>query len=169
MSICSTLLNVPLKLKGRSRIRLGFGFFFCVFTIIFPCRCPHNAACPPAPPQNRWPSCSFFRTLFSVGRCFLLFPWPFSRTGNFCSAGYSFSPSGVFAPFPLEPSASAGIFLSPTLLRAVLFVAKFIYSASGIGLWSPLLQQNRAYAGFSFGKSSLFFCFYFIDPLSNIT
>ena len=44
LSICSTLLNVPLKLKGRSRIRLGFGFFFCVFTIIFPCRCPHNAA-----------------------------------------------------------------------------------------------------------------------------
>ena len=34
MSICSTLLNVPLKLKGRSRIRLGFGFFFCAFTII---------------------------------------------------------------------------------------------------------------------------------------
>ena len=44
LSICSTLLNVPLKLKGRSRIRLGFGFFFCVFTIIFQCRCPHNAA-----------------------------------------------------------------------------------------------------------------------------
>lgn len=82
LSICSTLLNVPLKLKGRSRTRLGFGFFFCVFTIIFPCRCPHNAACPPAPPQNRWPSCAFFRTLFSAGRCFLLFPWPFSRTGN---------------------------------------------------------------------------------------
>ena len=38
--------------------------------------------CPPAPPQNRWPSCAFFRTLFSAGRCFLLFPWPFSRTGN---------------------------------------------------------------------------------------
>lgn len=76
LSICSTLLNVPLKLKGRSRIRLGFGFFFCAFTIIFQCRCS------PAPPQNRWPSCAFFRTLFSAGRCFLLFPWPFSRTGN---------------------------------------------------------------------------------------
>ena len=44
LSICSTLLNVPLKLKGRSRIRLGFGFFFCAFTIIFQCRCPHNTA-----------------------------------------------------------------------------------------------------------------------------
>lgn len=44
LSICSTLLNVPLKLKGRSRIRLGFGFFFSVFTIIFQCRRPHNAA-----------------------------------------------------------------------------------------------------------------------------
>lgn len=31
MSICSTLLNVPLKLKGRSRIRLGFGFFLLCF------------------------------------------------------------------------------------------------------------------------------------------
>ena len=47
MSICSTLLNVPLKLKGRSRIRLGFGFFFCVFTIIFQCRCPPGTAAKP--------------------------------------------------------------------------------------------------------------------------
>ena len=138
LSICSTLLNVPLKLKGRSRIRLGFGFFFCVFTIIFQCRCP------PAPPQNRWPSCAFFRTLFSAGRCFLLFPWPFSRTGNLLVLRQLRQTFGAFC-------------FSLFFLRRFCPVAK-----SGI-------RKHGKSAGFSKGKSGLFFCFYFIDPLSNIT
>ena len=140
LSICSTLLNVPLKLKGRSRIRLGFGFFFCVFTIIFQCRCP------PAPPQNRWPSCAFFRTLFSAGRCFLLFPWPFSRTGNLLVL--------------LQPAAApAGLW---SFCFSLFFLRRFC------------LLQNRAYGStakaLDFPKENpAYFLFYFIDPLSNIT
>jgi len=97
LSICSTLLNVPLKLKGRSRIRLGFGFFFCVFTIIFPCRCPHNAA------VRRHRRKTAGLPVLSSGLCFppggasCCFHGPFT-----CSASARGS-SGR----PLEPSASA--------------------------------------------------------------
>lgn len=103
--------------------------------------------CPPAPPQNRWPSCAFFRTLFSAGRCFLLFPWPFPGR-----VIYLF----CFSPRQLRQAFGAFCF-SLFFLRRFCPVAK-----SGI-------RKHGKSAGFSKGKSGLFFCFYFIDPLSNIT
>ena len=147
LSICSTLLNVPLKLKGRSRIRLGFGFFFSVFTIIFQCRHPHNAAV-------RWhrrktaslPVLSSERCLPPGGTsCCLLCPFPGRVIYLFC-----------FSPRQLRQAFGAFCF-SLFFLRRFCPVAK-----SGI-------RKHGKSAGFSKGKSSLFFCFYFIDPLSNIT
>ena len=147
LSICSTLLNVPLKLKGRSRIRLGFGFCFCVFTIIFQCRCPHNAA------VRRHRRKTAGLPVLSSGRCFppggasccFHGPFPGRVIYLFC-----------FSPRQLRQAFGAFCF-SLFFLRRFCPVAK-----SGI-------RKHGKSAGFSKGKSSLFFCFYFIDPLSNIT
>ena len=132
LSICSTLLNVPLKLKGRSRIRLGFGFLlFVFFTIIFSVPLSAGTAAKPLA------FLCFLRTLFSAGRCFLLFPWPFSRTGNLLVLLQpAAAPAGL-----LEPSASA-------------------FSFSGVFA----LLQNRAYGStakaLDFPKEiRLIFCF----------
>ena len=103
--------------------------------------------CPPAPPQNRWPSCAFFRTLFSAGRCFLLFPWPFSRTGNLL----------VLLQPAAAPAGLWSLLLQPFLSPAFCPVAK-----SGI-------RKHGKSAGFSKGNPAYYFCFNFIDPLSNIT
>lgn len=133
LSICSTLLNVPLKLKGRSRIRLGFGFFFCVFTIIFPCRCPHNAAV---------------------------------RRHRRKTAGFPVLSSGLCFP----PGGASCCFHGPFPGRVIYL---FCFSLFFLRRFCPVaksgIRKHGKSAGFSKGKSGLFFCFYFIDPLSNIT
>ena len=147
LSICSTLLNVPLKLKGRSRIRLGFGFFFCAFTIIFQCRCPHNTAVRRHRRKTAGlPVLSSERCLPPGGTpCCLLGPFPGRVIYLFC-----------FSPRQLRQAFGAFCF-SLFFLRRFCPVAK-----SGI-------RKHGKSAGFSKGKSGLFFCFNFIDPLSNIT
>ena len=147
LSICSTLLNVPLKLKGRSRIRLGFGFFFCVLPLYF------SAAVRTMPLVRRHRRKTAGLPVLSSGRCFppggasccFHGPFPGRVIYLFC-----------FSPRQLRQAFGAFCF-SLFFLRHFCPVAK-----SGI-------RKHGKSAGFSKGKSGLFFCFYFIDPLSNIT
>ena len=147
LSICSTLLNVPLKLKGRSRIRLGFGFFFCVLPLYF------SAAVRTMPLVRRHRRKTAGLPVLSSGRCFppggasccFHGPFPGRVIYLFC-----------FSPRQLRQAFGAFCF-SLFFLRRFCPVAK-----SGI-------RKHGKSAGFSKVKSSLFFCFYFIDPLSNIT
>ena len=131
LSICSTLLNVPLKLKGRSRIRLGFGFFFVFLPLYFSA----------AVRRHRRKTAGL--PVLSSGRCFppggasccFHGPFPGRVIYLFC-----------FSPRQLRQTFGAFCF-SLFFLRRFCPVAK-----SGI-------RKLRQSAGFSKGKSGLFFVF----------
>lgn len=95
------------KKPNPFRVRL---LLFCFYHYI---SVPPSAQCrcSLAPPQNCWPSCAFFRTLFAAGRYFMLSPWPFSRTGNLLL--FCFKPAAALTglwSFLIQP------FLSPAFL-----------------------------------------------------
>ena len=95
------------KKPNPFRVRL---LLFCFYHYI---SVPPSAQCrcSLAPPQNCWPSCAFFRTLFAAGRYFMLSPWPFSRTGNLLL--FCFKPAAALTglwSFLIQPFLFSGVF-----------------------------------------------------------
>ena len=89
------------------------------------------------------------------------------------SSGRCFPPGGASCCFH-GPFPGRVIYLfcfSPRQLRQTF--GAFCFSLFFLRRFCPVaksgIRKHGKSAGFSKGKSGLFFCFYFIDPLSNIT